>query len=141
MQAELEKYAQFVEETLRPQLAAALARRDALNEQIQEYENLVEMVQDKAARDAAEKPWKLQADLGKQNFVKVKVPAHTLVVVHVGLQVFMEMTAAEVPGFVAKRVQALQAHRETQQTKAREIAGHIQQVLDSIEHLAKLQHL
>ncbi|CAK4069522.1 unnamed protein product [Aphanomyces euteiches] len=141
MQAELEKYAQFVETTLRPQLTDALARRDALNEQIQEYENLVEMVQDKIAQDAKDQAWKLQADLGKQCFVKVKVPPQTQVVVHIGLQVFVEMKADEVPKFVKTRVQVLQAQREQHQTKAREIASHIQQVLDSIEQLAKLQQL
>ncbi|ETW04689.1 hypothetical protein H310_03848 [Aphanomyces invadans] len=141
MEGVLEKYAAFVENTLRPQLTDALARRDALNEQIAEYQNLVELVQAKAAKDAVDKSWKLQADLGKQCFIKVKVPPQTNVIVHIGLQVYMEVPAKDVPTVVADCIQVLTKQRDVHQTKARSIAGHIQQVLDSIEHLAKLQQL
>ncbi|RHY04213.1 hypothetical protein DYB38_014386 [Aphanomyces astaci] len=141
MAAELEKYAAFVESTLRPQLTDALARRDALNEQIAEYATLVEVVEAKAAKDSADKPWKLQADLGKQCFVKVKVPPQTNIVVHIGLQVYIDIPAKDVPAIVAKRVDVLTKQRDVHQTKARNVAGHIQQILDSIEQLAKLQQL
>ncbi|ETV65306.1 hypothetical protein H257_17953 [Aphanomyces astaci] len=141
MAAELEKYAAFVESTLRPQLTDALARRDALNEQIAEYATLVEVVEAKAAKDSADKPWKLQADLGKQCFVKVKVPPQTNIVVHIGLQVYIDVPAKDVPAIVAKRVDVLTKQRDVHQTKARNVAGHIQQILDSIEQLAKLQQL
>ncbi|EQC31059.1 hypothetical protein SDRG_11245 [Saprolegnia diclina VS20] len=137
--AEVEKYATFVEETLRPQLTAALAQRDALDADVAEYDNLVEMLAGKAAADAQDKAWKLQCDLGKQCYAKVKVAPHTPVVVHIGLQVYVEMAAADVPPFVAGRKQFLAAKRERHQAKAREIASHIQQVLDAVEALARLQ--
>ncbi|OQR96680.1 hypothetical protein ACHHYP_13823 [Achlya hypogyna] len=137
--AEVEKYATFVEETLRPQLTQALAARDALDADMTEYDNLLETLAGKKAADAQNKAWKLQADLGKQCYVKVKVAPHTPVVVHVGLQVYVEMRAEEIPAFVATRKEFLLRKRERHQEKAREIARHIQQVLEAVEALAKLQ--
>ncbi|OQR99166.1 hypothetical protein THRCLA_21853 [Thraustotheca clavata] len=139
MAAEVEKYATFVEETLRPQLTSALEQRDRLEADIVEYDNLLETLQGKAAADAQNKAWKLQSDLGKQCYIKVKVAAHAKVVVHVGLQVYVEMNVDEVPEFVAKRKQFLTLKHDRHQAKAREIAAHIQQVLDAVEALAKLQ--
>ncbi|CAI5747302.1 unnamed protein product [Peronospora destructor] len=133
----LQRYMAFVEEVLRPQLKQTLAHRDALAQEVHEYEELRELLQELTNP-------KLQSvhtllDIGERFHVRAKVDDTSLVTVDIGLNFHVEMTVPEAQIFVQKHLFCLTEKRNKWQEKAREISNHVNQVIDSIQQLAALQ--
>ncbi|CAH0491561.1 unnamed protein product [Peronospora farinosa] len=133
----LQRYIAFVEEVLRPQLRQTLAHRDALAQEVHEYQKLRELLQELTNL-------KLQSlhtllDIGERFHVRAKVDDTSLVTVDIGLNFHVEMTVLEAQIFVQKHLFHLTEKRNKWQEKAREVADHVNLVLASIQQLAALQ--
>ncbi|KAH7463878.1 hypothetical protein PRIC1_006418 [Phytophthora ramorum] len=139
--AALQRYSTFVEEVLRPQLKETLAHRDALAQEVLEYSELRELLQELAI--SAQKPEKPRLhtllDVGERFHVRAKVPDTSLITVDIGLNFHVEMTVPEAQEFVQKHLIHLTQKRNKWQEKAREVAEHVNLVIASIQQLAALQ--
>ncbi|KAE8985376.1 hypothetical protein PR003_g20223 [Phytophthora rubi] len=135
--AALQRYSTFVEEVLRPQLKQTLAHRDALAQEMQEYTELRELLQELAAKP--HEPLHTLLDVGERFHVRAKVPDTSLVTVDVGLNFHVEMTVPEAQTFVQKQLLHLTEKRNRWQEKAREVSEHVNLVIASIQQLATLQ--
>ncbi|KAG6614672.1 Prefoldin, alpha subunit [Phytophthora cinnamomi] len=135
--AALQRYSAFVEEVLRPQLKQTLAHRDALAQEVHEYAELRELLQELAARPG--EPLHTLLDVGERFRVRAKVADTSLVTVDVGLNFHVEMTVPEAQKFVQKHLQHLTEKRNKWQEKAREVSEHVNLVIASIQQLAALQ--
>ncbi|KAG3030910.1 hypothetical protein PI124_g9704 [Phytophthora idaei] len=114
--AALQRYTAFVEEVLRPQLKQTLAHRDALAQEVQEYQELRERFH-----------------------VRAKVLDTSLITVDIGLNFHVEMTVPEAQKFVQNHLIHLTEKRNKWQEKAREVSNHVNLVIASIQQLAALQ--
>ncbi|UIZ24931.1 hypothetical protein KXD40_006772 [Peronospora effusa] len=133
----VQRYIAFVEAVLRPQLKQTLAHRDALAQEVHEYQELRELLQELTHS-------KLQSlhtllDIGERFHVRAKVDDTSLVTVDIGLNFHVEMTVPEAQIFVQKHLFHLTEKRNKWQEKAREVADHVNLVLASIQQLAALQ--
>ncbi|KAG7387243.1 hypothetical protein PHYPSEUDO_014528 [Phytophthora pseudosyringae] len=139
--AALQRYSAFVEEVLRPQLKQTLARRDALAQEVQEYQELRELLQELAqnASKTAAAPLHTLLDVGERFHVRAKVPDTSLITVDVGLNFHVEMTVPEALAFVQSHLAHLTEKRNKWQEKAREVSAHVNLVIKSIQQLAALQ--
>ncbi|CAI5728536.1 unnamed protein product [Peronospora farinosa] len=98
----LQRYIAFVEEILRPQLRQTLAHRDALAQEVHEYQKLRELLQELTHS-------KLQSlqtllDIGERFHARAKVDDTSLVTVDIGLNFHVEMTVPEAQIFVQKHL-------------------------------------
>lgn len=98
--AQLLEYSDLIENVLRPQLQATLARRDALDEEMKEYAALQELLQ-------AWPPRKLLLDLGQRFHVRAKATDTSLLMVAIGLDVHAQMTPEEAQTFVVGHLEFL----------------------------------
>lgn len=101
--AQLLEYSDLIENVLRPQLQATLARRDALDEEMKEYASLQELLQ-------AWPPRKLLLDLGQRFHVRAKATDTSLLTVAIGLDVHVQMTPAEAQSFVIGHLEFLHTY-------------------------------
>uniref|UniRef100_M4C0W4 Uncharacterized protein n=1 Tax=Hyaloperonospora arabidopsidis (strain Emoy2) TaxID=559515 RepID=M4C0W4_HYAAE len=95
----LQRYSDFVEQVLRPQLQQTLVHRDALTQEVHEYQELRELLQTLA--DPTPRPLHTLLDVGEHFYVRAKVDDASLVTVDIGLEFHIEMTATEAQRFVA----------------------------------------
>ncbi|RLN66867.1 hypothetical protein BBJ28_00015298 [Nothophytophthora sp. Chile5] len=102
--AALQRYSAFVEQVLRPQLQQTLARRDALAEELQEYQDLRDLLQELLTRGPDQKPLHTLMDVGERFHVRAKVPDTSMITVDVGLHFHVEMTLAEAQSFVQRHL-------------------------------------
>ena len=98
----LQRYSAFVEDVLRPQLAQTLAHRDALAQEVHEYQELRALLQDLA--NAKLQSLHTLLDVGERFHVRAKVEDTSLVTVDIGLNFYVEMTVPEAQIFVQKHL-------------------------------------
>uniref|UniRef100_A0AAV1TNK8 Uncharacterized protein n=1 Tax=Peronospora matthiolae TaxID=2874970 RepID=A0AAV1TNK8_9STRA len=135
--AALQRYSDFVEQVLRPQLQQTLVHRDALTREVHEYQELRELLQTLA--DPTPEPLHTLVDVGERFYVRAKVDDASLVTVDIGLEFHVEMTVTEAQRFVGSQLLYLTTKRNKWQLKAREVSDHVNLVIASIEQLAALQ--
>ncbi|RLN57770.1 hypothetical protein BBP00_00007363 [Phytophthora kernoviae] len=135
--AALQRYGAFVEEVLRPQLKEILARRDALAQELQEYRELQELINELGQNSG--KCLNTLMDIGERFHVRAKVPDTSLITVDIGLNFHVEMTISEARKFVQQHLLYLTEKRNKWQQKAREVSEHVNLVIASIQQLAALQ--
>ncbi|RLN89529.1 hypothetical protein BBJ28_00013003 [Nothophytophthora sp. Chile5] len=123
--AALQRYSAFVEQVLRPQLQETLARRDALAEELQEYQDLRDLLQELLARGPDPKPLHTLMDVGERFHVRAKIADTSMVTVDIGLHFHVEMTLAEAQRFVQRHLLHLTEKRSAWQQKAREVSEHV----------------
>ena len=104
--AALQRYSDFVEHVLRPQLQQTLAQRDALTQEVHEYQLLRELLPTLAQPSRSE-PLQTLVDVGERFHVRATVADASLVSVDIGLDVYVEMTATEAQRFVHAHVRYL----------------------------------
>ena len=98
----LQRYSDFVEQVLRPQLQQTLVHRDALTQEVHEYQELRELLQTLA--DPTPRPLHTLLDVGEHFYVRAKVDDASLVTVDIGLEFHIEMTATEAQRFVGSQL-------------------------------------
>ncbi|CAH0482421.1 unnamed protein product [Peronospora belbahrii] len=133
----LQRYSAFIEEVLRPQLKETLATRDTLAQEVHEYEELREILQE--LQSSKLQPLHTLLDVGERFYVRTKVDDTSFVIIDIGLNFHVEMTISEAQGFVQNHLFSLIEKRNKWQAKARDISKHVNLVLASIQQLAALQ--
>ncbi|KAI9908084.1 hypothetical protein PsorP6_003153 [Peronosclerospora sorghi] len=137
--AALQRYTAFVDDVLRPQLKKTLAHRDALTQEINEYQELRELLQELATAAKPEEPLRPLLNIGERFFFRAKVTLTALIIVDIGLNFHVEMTVSEAQTFVQQHLLHLVAKKNKWQDKAREVSEHVNLAISSIQQLAALQ--
>jgi len=125
---QLQSYAGFVDQVLKPQLLAAEAEANAIQAEIDDYQDLGNRLQSLLAKEDPSEPIETMVDLGfKTVFCNATVQESNKIFVHVGMGFHVEMTKNEASRFVKKRIQFLKTHKMDEKTKKiNEIRDHMQ---------------
>uniref|UniRef100_K3WP87 Prefoldin, alpha subunit n=1 Tax=Globisporangium ultimum (strain ATCC 200006 / CBS 805.95 / DAOM BR144) TaxID=431595 RepID=K3WP87_GLOUD len=160
----LQKYSAFVEEVLKPQLKQTLAKRDEISSEMAEYQELLVLIHDFQAKQAAahdddadeeeetkcdsddhkqqkSKSTHLIMDLGQKFHVRAKIADPTMITVDIGLHFHVEMTLEEARQFVNHHLVYLTQKRDEWQQKARQVSDHVNVVIEAIQKLVALQQV
>lgn len=146
LRRKVEEYANFLEQTLKPQLEAAVEAREETENDIDEYgtlsKTLVEyrrQLSENAGND--ERPPKTESivDLGHgEIYCKACIEDPARVFVHAGMGFHVELTLGEAIEFVQKRIKFLRGEvLELRARRAKTIAGHVEDSLHILQQLAK----
>ncbi|CCI45854.1 unnamed protein product [Albugo candida] len=144
MQPSIDKYASFIQETLKPQLESCLHARDKALEEKEEYVQLLELVQDLRQRMHNENLKSSQrntlVDLGAQFYIRAQMEQFSTIFVDIGLQFHVEMTLEEAEVFVQSHLKHLQLKCQQQQQKTETVSKHLRSAVQAIEQLMLLPH-
>ncbi|KAI9178889.1 hypothetical protein H9P43_005551 [Blastocladiella emersonii ATCC 22665] len=133
LEAEIEKYSDFVNNHLRVDLRATLELREKVTEQISEYGKLATQIQ--TIKDTGMTELKMQVDLGNNFYVQAKVPDTTYVYVQVGFGFHVQLTLDEALAFIEKKTTHLQKLSNKYTDKASELKAQMQIILHTLDEL------
>jgi prefoldin subunit 5 len=140
----LEEYTRFMNDVLRPDYVACQQAENEVRMEIDEYEDLRKLLTNLqiAANDAAGETTvntltAVEVDLGHQKvFCQATVHDASLVMVHVGLGFYAELSIAEALSFAEKRVTFLRdsvlIHRSVKSNQVREHIKQSEMILDQL---------
>nr|CCA23570.1 conserved hypothetical protein [Albugo laibachii Nc14] len=142
----IEKYASFIQGTLKPQLQSCLQARDKFTHEIEEYEELLKLVEElqqgvgtQHNGNQASSQRNILVNLGAQFYVRAKIEHLSTILVDVGLQFHVEMTLEEAKDFVQNHLKHLQSQFQLHQQKAKTVSSHLRSAVQAIEQLMMLQ--
>ncbi|KAF8935787.1 protein UXT [Dissophora ornata] len=136
IQGKITRYEKFVNEGLRNDLKDALDARDAIYDQISEYQKLakdIEIIKDNGLTEM-----KTQVDLGSNFYMQAKIPDTKYIYVNVGFGFHAQLTLDEALAFITKKETHLQKKAARYTEKAAQIRAHIKLVLEAMAEIMKL---
>ena len=134
MKQKIVRYEEFVNERLRVDLRHVLDARDAVRENIAEYlqlRNILENIESSVAQGDI----KTMVDLGANFYAQAKIPDASRVIIFVGLGLFLELTLEEAKTFIDSKVEQLNARDKLLSEQATEINARIKLVLEGLREL------
>jgi prefoldin subunit 5 len=132
-------YSDFVEKVLRPELKQAMALRQNVKTEIQEYRELQQRLKKQQKDDDDElKQAGSSVDLGfKTIYCRAVATDLSKLFVHVGMGFHVELSTDEATQFVAKRISLLQdSNLEAKEEKVKEVSNHLESAEVSFAQLA-----
>ena len=126
---DVEKYNQFVTNVLQPRLEWAIKEQEKVENDMKEYEKVLDFVNMKS------KPDKMLVEIGMQYRVRGKVSESEYIYVDIGLGFLIAMKYDEVKAFIPKKLAWLRDKREKYVSQSQQIASHIQEILLSLRAL------
>ncbi|CAO3664096.1 unnamed protein product [Umbelopsis ramanniana] len=132
----LNKYDQFVNEKLKPNLKATLDARDSLYDLTSEYLKLKLQIETIQNNDLME--MKTMVDLGSNFYVQAKIPDTKFVYINVGFGFHVQMTLKEALEFIEKKTQQLQNRADKYTEEAAKIRANIKLVMRAIQEVLEL---
>lgn len=124
------RYEEFLNERLRVDLDHVLRARDSVRDDIAEYLQLQQILDNIGPGDA-----KMMVDLGANFYAQAKIPDTSRVMVCVGLGLYVEFTRDEAKDFIAKKVEYLNTRDKHLTKQGTEINARIQLVLEGLREL------
>ena len=134
------KYEEFLNETLKSDLKAALDAREAIFSEVAEYLQLKNVVEKMAESTLPHNNLKTMVDIGSNFYMKAVVPDASYVIVSVGLNVYVEFTHKEALEFVEKKIEHLNGKAETFTRQAADIKARIKLVMEGLKELQFSKH-
>lgn len=134
-QEKVDKYTQFLDNVLRPELKEAKRLLEETQLEISEYEELRATLQ-------KDLPKTTTVDLGYGAVsCEAKIIDNPMIYVDVGLGFHVEMTVEEALEFTKQRIAFLQANQlENRQKSYNQVQDHAQSAMNILEELAKVQN-
>ncbi|GAB5593977.1 hypothetical protein Unana1_08877 [Umbelopsis nana] len=132
----LQKYDQFVNEKLKPDLKATLDARDTLYDLTSEYLKLKAQIETIQSNDLKE--MKTMVDLGSNFYAQAKIPDTRFIYINVGFGFHVQMTLKEAVAFIDKKNKQLQARAEKHTEEAAKIRANIKLVMKAIQEILEL---
>ncbi|KAI8099465.1 Prefoldin alpha-like protein [Halteromyces radiatus] len=126
----LQKYDEFINLKLKPNLKAVLDSRDEVFNTISEYQKLKSQIE--LIQKGEHKELKTMVDLGSQFYVQAHVPDTTYIYVNVGFGFHVQFTLDEAKVFIDKKEQRLQSSVDKYTEEADKIRAHIKMVLEAM---------
>ena len=130
----VEEYEAFFNERLAVDLESTLAERDKIYEEIAEYNQLKNFIENTPETG----PMKTMVDIGSNNYVRARVKDPSHISVLVGLDVYLFMTRAEALRFITVRNKHLYDKVEILSSKASDIRARMTLVLEGLRELQGL---
>jgi len=130
------KFVEFLESTLRPALASAVAEEKATQDEMTEYLAIQKAIQDEIGKAAAVKDAQLTENLR----CKAVVEPDT-VFVSVGFGVVVEFRFSEAIAFIEEKLVLLKAELKKKKSKVAEVRAHVEEVIASLTILKNPQDL
>uniref|UniRef100_A0A914W815 Protein UXT n=1 Tax=Plectus sambesii TaxID=2011161 RepID=A0A914W815_9BILA len=127
-------YETFVNERLRSDLKTVLDQRDAVLQEIEEYETLKTTIE-KLKEANRTTDLKTQVDLGQNFFVNAVVPDASKIFVKLGYGFFAELSLNEAVNFSDKRIALLLQKADSHANSANRIKANIHVVLQGLNEL------
>lgn len=129
VQAKIDEYRSFLDQTLRPEMALAQSAKQVVDEEIQAYEDLQHRL--------PTLPSTLTVDLGwNKAYCEALIDSDSKIFVDVGMGFHVELTAEEAADFCAQRLQFLQRKLADRKEKLRKVEEHVSTAEDILDHLA-----
>ncbi|KAI8143846.1 Prefoldin alpha-like protein [Fennellomyces sp. T-0311] len=129
----LNRYEEFINLKLKPNLKTTLDARDQIYETISEYQKLktqIELIQE---HDMSE--MKTMVDLGTQFYVQAHVPDTQYIYVNVGFGFHVQFTLDEAKAFIDKKEKHLQSLADKHSQDADRIRAHIKMTFEAISEV------
>jgi prefoldin alpha subunit len=137
-------YSDFVEKVLRPELKHAMALRQNVKREIQEYRELQQRLKQQQQDDDEQKQVGSSVDLGfKTLYCRAVATDLSKLFVHVGMGFHVELSVDEAIQFVAKRISLLEKNNlAAKEQNLKEVSNHLESAEVSFRQLAtELQRL
>ncbi|CAO3596398.1 unnamed protein product [Absidia cylindrospora] len=130
LNALLQKYDEFVNLKLKPNLKTVLDARDELYNSISDYQKLKKQIE--LIQQGEHKELKTMVNLGSQFYVQAHIPDTTYIYVNVGFGFHVQFTLDEAKVFIDKKEQRLQSSVKKYSDEADKIRAHIKMVLEAM---------
>ncbi|KAI9301867.1 protein UXT [Cunninghamella echinulata] len=126
----LQKYDDFINLKLKPNLKSVLDSRDQVFDNLSEYQKLKSQIE--MFQKGGHKELKTMVDLGSQFYAQALIPDTTYIYVNVGFGFHVQFTLNEAIAFIDKKEQRLQRSAEKYSEEADKIRAHIKMVLEAM---------
>ncbi|KAG2183388.1 hypothetical protein INT43_006394 [Umbelopsis isabellina] len=133
--AVLQKYDQFINDKLKPDLKATLDSRDALYDLTSDLK-LKAQIETIQTNDLKE--MKTMVDLGSNFYAQAKIPDTRYIYINVGFGFHVQMTLKEALVFIEKKNKQLQNRADKYSEEAAKIRANIKLVMRAIQEILQL---
>ena len=135
-QQKIEKYQDFADNKLRPQLQEVKKARDQINAELQEYIKLRTAIQ--LIREQKLKQFNARIDVGCEFFMEAESTQLDRIMVKVSKEYFVELSQDETLVYVDRKEKLLKTQIERLTDKVAEIQAHIVFVNEAIREILKI---
>ena len=131
VQQKVEEYRGFLDSTLRPQLAEAKEAKRVVEDEMKEYQDLLDRLP--KMKDLST----MTVDLGwDKAYCEAKIPPDAKIFVDVGMGFHVEFTSSEATDFIRKRLHFLQEKLRVRKSRLRKVEEHVSTAEDILDHLS-----
>ncbi|KAG0165964.1 hypothetical protein DFQ28_001619 [Apophysomyces sp. BC1034] len=133
----LQKYDEFVNLKLKPDLKDTLESRNEIFDTLSEYQKLKSQIELIQTHDLKE--LKTMVDLGSQFYAQAVVPDTQYIYLNVGFGFHVQFTLDEAKDFIEKKEKRLQSTVDKYSADADKIRAHIKMVLEAMAEILEAQ--
>ncbi|RWS29027.1 protein UXT-like protein [Leptotrombidium deliense] len=137
-QPKVERYEQFLNETLREDLKKVERKREDVCLQLLEISQLRDTFKLWSIDDSSKTVRKAQTDLGCNFYAKCVIPSTDRILIFVGLGFYLEMTIKEATEFLHKKEAILNEEANSLSKEAHKVKAHIAVVMKALFDLQNL---
>ncbi|CAM6087971.1 unnamed protein product [Calypogeia fissa] len=137
-QSKIQKYENFVDTRLKPDLVHAISLRDKSYEQQRIFSDLAKNIQ--MLQENGLKKLKSMVNLGSEVYVQAEVPDTSRIFVDIGLGFHAEFTLDEALRYIDSKQLLLTKEVERQTQQIARIKAHIKLVMEGIRELMQIPH-
>lgn len=130
------KYESFLNDNLKEDLKIIQSRLKNVNEHLSSWHILKKSLSDMDQHHP--KGFKTKTDIGCGYLVKVNIPDPSVIKMHIGLDVYMDMTLEDGVKYCDSRIKLLQREMGHLQMQANRVNAHIKLVLLGLQELQNL---
>lgn len=139
LQQKILKFENFINETLKGDLAAYEKKLDTKTSDVAEFIQLRTMINTLKSMKADEKGFKTKLDLGNSIFVQAKVDDASTILLNAGLGHFVELSLEEALHIIDIRIKLLEKQIEHLRKQIAQTKAHIKLTLLALQELQNVQ--